>query len=333
MISNSTILVTGGAGYIGSHTARLMAQKGYKIIILDHAPMHHAALGWATYIRDDFASRPALQNIFSTYNVEAVMHFAAFIDVHASIKNPRQYYHNNVIKTCQLLDTMLEHGIHKFIFSSSCAVYGTPIYTPIDEQHPQQPITPYGESKKIIEQILKDYAHAYHFSYVSLRYFNAAGAQPEQQLGERHQPETHLIPVLLSALHNRRPFTIFGTNYNTPDGTCIRDFLHVRDIAHAHYLALMHLNNTQTSDCFNLGTGRGFSIREIAETAQKIFKRELNIAYGDQRAGDPAQLVANPTKAHLLLQWQPQYSDLSYMLHSAHEFMLQQETYKHLLQQ
>ena len=330
-MQQKALLITGGAGYIGSHTAWLLAQKGYKIIILDHAPLHHAALGWATYIRDDFASPAALKSIFSTYNIDGVMHFAAFTDVHASLKNPRQYYQNNVIKTCQLLDIMLEHGVHKFIFSSSCAVYGNPEYTPIDEQHPQSPITPYGTGKQMIEHILHDYAHAYDFEYVSLRYFNAAGAQPEQQLGERHQPETHIIPLMLHALHNRTPFKIFGTNYDTPDGTCIRDFLHVRDIASAHYRALMHLENTHTSDCFNIGTGRGISMHELTETAQKLFKRELHVIYDERRKGDPAALVANPTKAKLLLQWQPQYSDIDYILHSAHEYMLQQEAYKQLL--
>lgn len=330
-MQQKALLITGGAGYIGSHTAWLLAQKGYKIIILDHAPMHHTALGWATYIRDDFASPTTLKNIFSNYNIHAVMHFAAFTDIHASIKNPRHYYQNNVIKTCHLLDTMLEHGVHTFIFSSSCAVYGNPQYTPIDEAHPQQPITPYGISKHMVEQILHDYAHAYNFKYVSLRYFNAAGAQPEQQLGERHQPETHLIPLLLHALHNRTPFKIFGTNYDTPDGTCVRDFLHVRDIASAHHRALIHLENTNTSDCFNIGTGRGISVLEIIETAQKLFKRELHVIYDEPRKGDPALLLANPTKAKLILQWQPQFSDCAYILHSAHEYMLQQEAYKKLL--
>lgn len=330
-MQQKALLITGGAGYIGSHTAWLLAQKGYKIIILDHAPLHHAAVGWATYIRDDFASPTTLKSIFTTYNITAVMHFAAFTDVHASIKNPRQYYQNNVIKTCQLLDAMLENGIRTFIFSSSCAMYGNPEYTPIDEAHSQKPITPYGISKQMVEQILHDYAHAYDVEYISLRYFNAAGAQPEQQLGERHQPETHLIPLLLHALHNRTPFKIFGTNYDTPDGTCVRDFLHVRDIASAHYRALMHLENNHTSDCFNIGTGRGISIHEMAEAAQKLFKKELQIIYDERRAGDPAILVANPTKAKLLLQWQPHYSDLDYVLHSAHEYMLQQEFYKQLL--
>lgn len=330
-MQQKAVLITGGAGYIGSHTAWLLAQKGYKIIILDHAPLHHTALGWATYIRDDFASPALLHSIFSTYNIEAVMHFAAFIDVNASIKNPRHYYQNNLIKTCQLLDIMAEHGVRKLIFSSSCAVYGNPVYTPIDEQHPQNPLTPYGMSKHMTEQILHDYAQAYDFQYISLRYFNAAGAQPEQGLGEQHQPETHIIPLLLKAIHRQTPFKIFGADYDTPDGTCIRDFLHVRDIATAHFLALDHLNNTHTSDCFNLGTGRGISVKEIVEKAQKIFKKELHVLYDKRRAGDPALLVANPTKANLLLQWKPVYSDIAYILHSAHEFMLKQETYKQLL--
>jgi UDP-glucose 4-epimerase len=330
-MQQKALLITGGAGYVGSHTAWLLAQKGYRIIILDHAPLHHASLGWATYIRDDFASRAALHTIFSTYAVEAVLHFAAFIDVHASIKNPRQYYQNNLIKTSHLIDAMLEHGVRKLIFSSSCAVYGNPLYTPIDEQHPQNPITPYGKSKHMTEQILSDYAQAYDITYINLRYFNAAGAQPEQQLGEQHHPETHLVPLVLQALHNNTPFKIFGTKHNTPDGTCIRDFLHVRDIAAAHYLALIHLSQTHTSDSFNLGTGRGFSVRDIVDTAQQLFKRKLHIIYDEPRIGDPTILIANPTKANMLLQWQPHYSDLTYILRSAHEFIIQQQNYAHLL--
>ena len=330
-MQQKALLITGGAGYIGSHTAWLMAQKGYRIIILDHAPLHHNPFGWATYMRDDFASPETLRSIFSTYNIEAVMHFGAFIDVHASIKNPRHYYQNNVIKTCQLLDIMIEHGIKKFIFSSSCAIYGNPTYTPMDEQHPQHPLTPYGMSKKMVEQILADYAHAYDLAYTSLRYFNAAGAQPEQHLGEHHVPETHIIPLLLKALHHQTPFSIFGTDYDTPDGTCIRDFLHVRDIASAHAAALEHLNNTNTSDCFNLGTGRGTSIKELIEAAQRIFKKELHVVHAKRREGDPARLVANPTKAQLLLQWKPDYSDSTGILHSAYAFMLQQESYNRLL--
>jgi UDP-glucose 4-epimerase len=316
-----TILITGGAGYIGSHTAHLLIQKGYKVVIIDHAPAKDLSLP-ATYVCSDFACPVTLQTICSTYAIDAVMHFAAFTQVSASLAHPQDYYQNNVVKTCHLLDVLLAHGVKKFIFSSSCAVYGNPVYTPMDENHPCHPITPYGKSKQMIEEILYDYGQAYDFNYISLRYFNAAGAQPESGLGERHQPETHLIPLLLSALHNGSSFKIFGTDYNTPDGTCIRDFLHVRDIASAHYLALAYLEHNQTSDVFNLGTGHGFSVMHMVKAAEKIFKQELKVIYEKRRPGDPAILVANPAKATSLLGWHPQYSELNTILRSAHAFMV-----------
>ncbi|MEX0849406.1 MAG: UDP-glucose 4-epimerase GalE [Candidatus Dependentiae bacterium] len=327
------ILITGGAGYIGSHTAWLMAQQGFHVIIIDTLIYKQSAsFGWATCIHDDFANEATLRHIFSQYNVQAVMHFAAYIEVNASIKDPRHYYENNVIKTCKLLQIMLEHNIKQFIFSSSCALYGNPQYTPIDEQHTKNPITPYGASKYMVEQILQDYNQAYNMQYVSLRYFNAAGGDPDHNLGEQHEPETHIIPLLLQALKQRTPFKIFGTDYETPDGTCIRDFLHVKDIAHAHSLALEHLMHNNPSDYFNLGTGRGVSIKELLDIAQKTFKTSLHIVYDKRRAGDPAILVANALKAKRILNWYPHYSDIKYILHSANEYMTHQNHRKQILQ-
>lgn len=332
-MQQKAILVTGGAGYIGSHTAWLMAQKGYHVIVIDklcHQQSGHTP--WTTFINDDFANTVTLSRLFNTYNIQAVMHFAAFIEVHASLKDPRVYYENNVIKTAQLLREMLKHNVQHFIFSSSCALYGIPTYTPIDEQHPKHPITPYGTSKFMVEQMLHDYAHAYDFNYVSLRYFNAAGAQPDLNLGEQHQPETHIIPLLLHALHTQQPFSIFGTDYDTPDGTCMRDFLHVKDIAHAHYLALQHLERGNPSDCFNLGTGKGTSIKELIEVAQQTFSAKLHVLYDKRREGDPAILVADAQKARHILDWHPQYSALTHMLHSAYAYMHKQLMHKKLLQ-
>ncbi len=332
-MQQKAVLITGGAGYIGSHTALLMAQNGYQVIILDSLGYQQTLNApWATFINDDFANQTTLSHIFSNYNIQAVMHFAAFIEVNASIADPRIYYQNNVTKTCTLLQSMLEHKIHHFIFSSSCALYGIPEYTPIDETHPKSPIMPYGSSKHMVETILHDFAHAYNLDFVSLRYFNAAGAQPEHNLGEQHQPETHIIPLLLRALRMQKPFKIFGTDYDTPDGTCIRDFLHVKDIAIAHYLALQHLEQGNPSDCFNLGTGNGTSIKELIEAAQQTFGVKLHIVHDKRREGDPAILVANAQKAKHILNWQPQHSNLKHILHSAHEYIIKQQMREQFMQ-
>lgn len=325
------ILITGGAGYIGSHVARLFSQKDYHVIILDHAPAPHHMLTWATYVRDDFASAAALHRICSSYTIEAVIHCAAYIDVQASIKNPRHYYQNNLIKTCMLLDTMLECGIHTCIFSSSSSVYGNPVYTPIDECHPRQPISPYGTTKHMVEQLFNDYHQAYGLSYACLRYFNVAGAQPNEQLSELNNPETDLIPLLLHALHENKPFIIYGSNYDTPDGTYMRDFVHVQDVALAHYQAFLHLKQTGESEIFNIAAGRSLSVQEIAERAQKLFNKKLQIIYKENLPGDPDRLIANTTKANLLLSWYPRYSDIEFILGSAYESFLQQKFRKQLL--
>ena len=315
------ILIIGGAGYIGSHTAYLLTQQQYQVIIIDkYIHEQHFDPSWATIIKKDCADVEVLNEIFSSYNVEAVMHFAAFIEVGQSVKDPARFYENNVSKTITLLQTMLAHGVKKFIFSSSCAVYGSPQYLPLTEDHPKNPISPYGKTKVMVETILEDMANAYGLQYVSLRYFNAAGALPEEQLGEQHQPESHIIPLLLRAALNHTPFSVFGSDYDTKDGTAIRDYLHVLDIAQAHLCALNHLNNGNPSDCFNLGTGHGFSVKQMLDAVQCICHTPINTRWEKQRAGDPPILVADPSKAQNILDWQPRYSDLDFIIKSALAF-------------
>jgi len=322
------ILVTGGAGYIGSHTAYLLHQKGYEVIIIDS--LEHKQqfnYNWARFIKSDFSDEKVLQKIFTSYNIQAVIHFAAFIEVGESVKNPLKFYENNVVKTIKLLKTMLAHNIKKFIFSSSCAVYGKPQYLPLTEDHPKNPISPYGNNKLIIEMALKDFCDAYDLQYVSLRYFNAAGAMPQYGLGENHDPETHLIPIILRAALHSKPFYIFGNDYATKDGSCVRDYIHVWDLAQAHWLAFEYLYNENPSDYFNLGTGNGFSVKEIVKSIQKICGFKINILHKTRRKGDPPTLVANPQKAKDILGWEPQYSNLEYIIKTAYEFELSLSAY------
>ena len=320
------ILITGGAGYIGSHIGYLAAQKGYEVIVLDafrHQQMFNPM--WARIIKGDYADRELLRSIFVNHKIQAVIHCAAFIEVKESVINPIAYYENNVSKTITLLEEMIAAQVKKIIFSSSCAVYGQPQFLPLTESHPINPMSPYGKTKAMVESILADAANAAGVEYVSLRYFNAAGALPEEFLGEQHQPESHLIPLLLRAALIKAPFSVFGTEYPTKDGTAIRDFVHVLDIAQAHLLALEHLQNGYPSDVFNLGTGNGFSIKEMIHAAQEVCASEIKIQYAQPRAGDPHTLVADPSKAKTILRWQPIYSDLPFILRSALAFIRQQE--------
>jgi UDP-glucose 4-epimerase len=322
------ILITGGAGYIGSHASYLLAmKKKYNVIIIDKF-LHNQSFNhkWATVIKDDFANEAILKKIFSKYKIDAVMHFAAFIEVGESVKDPKRFYENNVLKTIKFLNFILEHNVKKFIFSSSCAVYGEPKKIPIDESHPLNPFSPYGKNKLAVEFALQDYDLAYGLKSVSLRYFNAAGALADQQLGEQHDPETHIIPLMLEAAKKRKPFKIFGTDYDTKDGTCIRDYVHVLDIARAHVLALEFLDKTNKSDVFNLGSGKGFSVKEMIEAAEKICCTKSHnlsrifVEKKDRRPGDPAILLADPTKAKKILGWKPKHSDLKTIITSAEIF-------------
>ena len=310
-----TILVTGGAGYIGSHSVLTLQNAGYEVIVLDNLVYGHQDLVEnvlkTKLIVGDTCDRALLRQIFADYNIDAVMHFAAYAYVGESVTKPAKYYQNNVVGTFTLLEAMVEAGVHNFVFSSTCATYGVPDSVPIREEQPQNPINPYGATKLMVERILQDFSVAYDFRSVCLRYFNAAGADPGGKLGEDHNPETHLIPLVLqTALGHRPSISIFGTDYDTPDGSCIRDYIHVLDIAQAHILALEYLLKDGKTDVFNLGNGNGFSVKQVIETARKITGREIPAELSDRRPGDPPALVGSGAKAQKILGWQPQYSNL-----------------------
>jgi UDP-glucose 4-epimerase len=326
-----TILVTGGAGYIGSHTVKTLEQEGYQVIILDNLVYGHQDLVEgcleAQLIVGDIKNRHLLDNVFSKYNIEAVIHFAAYAYVGESIVNPAKYYNNNVLGTLTLLEAMLAASVKKLVFSSTCATYGIPQQIPIPEDHSQNPINPYGNSKLMVEKILRDYSAAYNFNYVCFRYFNAAGAEPNCLLGEDHQPETHLIPlVLLAALGQRDSISVFGTDYPTPDGTCVRDYIHVSDLAIAHLLGLQYLLNGGKSEIFNLGNGNGFSVKEIIETARQITGKKIVIKNCDRRPGDPPALIGSYEKAKEILGWQPHFSDLKQIITHAWQWHQKRHT-------
>ncbi len=312
----STILVTGGAGYIGSHAVLALKSAGYEVIVLDNLSNGHREVVeqvlQVKLIVGDTSDRALLDRLFTTHNIAAVMHFAAYIAVGESVTDPAKYYRNNVIGTLTLLEAMLAASINKFIFSSTCALYGVPKFVPITEDHPQDPISPYATSKWMVERILSDFDTAYNLKSVRFRYFNAAGAEPNGLLGEDHVPETHLIPlVLLAALGKLKSISIFGTDYPTRDGTCIRDYIHVTDLAQAHVLGLEYLLKGGNSEVFNLGNGSGFSVREVIETAKQVAGKEIKIVECDRRPGDPPILVGSRDKAIKVLGWHPQYPKLT----------------------
>lgn len=306
------VLVVGGAGYIGSHMVKRLGQMGCQVTTLDDLSSgQHDAVLIGDFVQGSIADADLLGRLLGR-GFDAVMHFASFIQVSESVQQPAKYYRNNVVNTLNLLDSMRAHGIKKFIFSSTAATFGEPRYTPIDEQHPQQPINPYGRTKLMIEEVLADYDAAYDLKSVCLRYFNAAGADPEGQLGERHEPETHLIPLVLHAASGRRPhISVFGRDYDTPDGTCIRDYVHIADLCEAHWLALQSLMNSGPSQAYNLGNGNGFSVQEVINTAEAVTGRKIPVINAPRREGDPARLVADATLARKQLGWQPQYADLA----------------------
>jgi len=318
----TTILVTGGAGYIGSHAVLALKEKGYDVVILDNLVYGHRDIVEnnlkAELVLGDTTDRALLDSLFNTRNITAVMHFAAYAYVGESVENPAKYYQNNVFGTLTLLEAMQKAGIDKFVFSSTCATYGVPETIPIPETHPQNPINPYGASKLMVERILQDFDTAYHLKSVIFRYFNAAGADPEGRAGEDHNPETHLIPlILLTALGKRNAIKIFGTDYPTRDGTCIRDYIHVTDLAQAHVLGLEYLLNGGNSEIFNLGNGNGFTVREMIATAKTVTGRDFTVLETDRRPGDPPMLVGSSEKARQILNWQPEYADLSQIVRHA----------------
>jgi UDP-glucose 4-epimerase len=281
-MSFRNILVVGGAGYIGSHVAKSLFKIGYNPIVFDNLVYGHKDLiKWGDFIEADLSDTQSITKVFNHYQIKAVMHFSAYTNVGESVGNPSKYYFNNVVNTLGLLERMLTNQVKYFIFSSSAAVYGNPVGVPISEDHPKDPINPYGWTKLIVEQILSDFSYAYGLKYVSLRYFNAAGADPEGETGEDHNPETHLIPIILDvALGKREYVEIFGTDYETPDGTCIRDYIHVMDLADAHILALENLLNVGKGSILNLGNGKGFSVKEVIQVASKITGKKIKVIEG-----------------------------------------------------
>lgn len=316
---NVKILVVGGAGYIGSHMVKILGGQGHEVITFDNLSKgYRDAVLCGDFVEGDLANKLQLDNLFVSIKFDAVMHFASFIEVGESVANPAKYYQNNVFNTQNLLDEMVKHGINYFIFSSTAAIFGEPEYSPIDEIHPRNPINPYGRSKLMVEQMLADYDIAYGLKSTALRYFNAAGADPGGELGERHNPETHLIPLVLQAASGRRQsITVFGKDYGTPDGTCVRDYIHINDLCDAHLLALTKLHNTDKSMCYNLGNGNGFSVKQVIDTAERITGKDIQVVYADRRAGDPAELVADATMANQDLDWNPKFAELEQIVETA----------------
>ncbi len=313
------VLVTGGAGYIGCHTVKILLEKGYEPIIFDNLSSgHKELLPGGIFIRGDLKEKKKIFKVIKEYEIQAVIHFASLIQVGESFENPRLYYTHNLITTLNLLDAMLESGVKKFVFSSSAAVYGQPQFLPITEDHPINPTNPYGQTKAFIEKILADLGRAHGLSYVSLRYFNAAGADLDGQRGELHFPETHLIPNIILHLLNKKPyFELYGNDFPTPDGTAIRDYIHVLDLAEAHYLALKLMKKKPIQEVFNLGTGQGYSVKEIIERVESITGKKVKIKIKPRRRGDVPILMASKEKAAHILHWRPKYSNIDTIITSA----------------
>lgn len=313
------VLVVGGAGYIGSHMVKVLAAAGHQVVTLDNLSQgYRDAVLYGELIEADLADKVALDRILAGGAFDAVMHFASFIQVGESVTEPAKYYENNVTHTQNLLDAMLRNGVNHFIFSSTAAIFGEPEYTPIDEAHPARPINPYGRSKWFVEQMLEDYDRAYGLKAVCLRYFNAAGADPDGEMGERHVPETHLIPLILQAASGRRDsIRVFGRDYPTQDGTCIRDYIHVTDLCDAHLLAIEKLLTSGESARYNLGNGSGFSVQEVIDSVSRVTGRGIKVVDDERRDGDPAVLVADSRRAREALGWRPRYAELDTIVEHA----------------
>ena len=315
----ATVLVTGGAGYIGSHMVKALLEARHKVVTLDDLSAgHRDAVVGGEFVQGDIGDPVLLREVLSGHGVSAVMHFASFIQVGESVTNPAKYYDNNVARTVRLLGAMQRCGVLKFIFSSSAAVYGEPLQVPIPETHPLVPVNPYGRSKLMVEQMLADFDRAYSLRSVSLRYFNAAGADPAASLGERHEPETHLIPLVLKAASGSLPdIKVFGRDYDTPDGTCVRDYVHIADLCQAHLLALESLLDGGPTAAYNLGNGHGFSVQEVIAAAEAVTGRRVPVGSAPRRPGDPARLVADASLARSRLGWRPRYDRLETILEHA----------------
>ncbi|MBZ5545821.1 MAG: UDP-glucose 4-epimerase GalE [Acidobacteriia bacterium] len=313
------VLVTGGAGYIGSQTAKALAQAGHEPIVYDDLSSGHRwAVKWGASVEGDLADTRLLATTLNAHRIEAILHFAASIQVSESVENPRKYFWNNVVNTLRLLDTALDEGVQAIVFSSSAAVYGIPQKVPIPEDHPTRPASPYGETKLMMERALGAYGAAYRLRWVALRYFNAAGADPDGELGEEHHPESHLIPLVIQAALGRRPHVeVFGADYPTPDGTAIRDYIHIADLADAHVRALEYLARGGESVALNLGTGTGHSVREVIAAVGRFCDGKVPFRDAPRRAGDPPILVADPARAMEVLNWKPKHTGLDSIVASA----------------
>jgi len=313
------VLVTGGAGYIGAHCCLELAARGFHPLVYDNlATGHREHVRWGEFVEGDISDAARLDDLFARYRIEAVMHFAAFIEVGESVADPLKYYDNNAAGSLQLIRAMLRHGIDCIVFSSSAAVYGIPRQVPIDEDHPTQPLSPYGRTKRMVERILADCETAYGLRWTALRYFNAAGADPAARIGEWHDPESHLIPRILDAAwEDGRPVQVYGTDYPTPDGSCIRDYIHVSDLARAHVLALERLVAGTSGGAINLGQGQGYSVMEVIRHAAQITGRQFPVQTGPRREGDPPVLIASNRKAQDMLGWSPEQSSLENIIASA----------------
>ncbi len=313
------ILVAGGAGYIGSHMVKALLEQSYDVVVLDNLTTGHRDLvPGGTFVAGDLQDQALLDDLFAAHRFDAVMHFAAFSLVGESVTDPLRYYQNNLSATLTLLAAMVRHGVPRFIFSSTAAVYGEPLAVPISETHPCAPTNPYGATKLCVERLLSDCAAAHDFRYMSLRYFNAAGADVGGHMGERHLRETHLIPLVLQTALGQRPHIhVFGTDYDTPDGTCLRDYVHVSDIAAAHLLALGKLMGGAESAVYNLGNSRGYSVREVIALSREVTGKQIPVVSAPRRTGDPAVLVADSRKARQELGWRPGYEQLETIIETA----------------
>lgn len=312
------ILIVGGAGFIGSQTAKAVAAAGAEPVIFDDLSSGHRwALRWGTFVEGSLADPAAIDAVFKAHAITAVIQFAARIEVGESVRDPRKYFRNNLVCTLNLLDAMVANGVRDVVFSSTAAVYGTPVAVPIAEDHPLAPINPYGDTKFFVERVLKSYGEAYGLRWAALRYFNAAGADPDGELGEDHAPESHLIPLTIAAALGGKPLSLFGTDYPTPDGTAVRDYIHVADLASAHLLALRHLAGGGESFAANVGTGRGHSVRAVIEAVERVSGLPVPRTEVARRAGDPPELVADARKLQTLLGWKPRYPELLTMVEHA----------------
>ena len=313
------VLVTGGAGYIGSHACKALAEAGYVPVTFDNLVYgHRSAVRWGPFVHGDILDRAALDAALRAWRPVAVMHFAAFAYVGESVSDPGKYYRNNVAGSLNVLEAMRDAGVGQFVFSSTCATYGVPQSAPISESHPQIPINPYGASKLLIERMLRDFDTAHGLRSISLRYFNAAGADPDGETGEDHEPETHLIPLVLEAATGKRPdITVFGNDHPTPDGTCIRDYIHVTDLAQAHLLALEALERGAVTTAYNLGNGTGYSVQELIDCAREVTQKPIQVRIGPRRAGDPPELVGDASRIRAELGWKARYPGLPAMVETA----------------